>query len=222
MFDNEKDSLIAVGFMILFVVLSTLFFVFSKKIPLTISFGILLIMLLVYIQPMFYKRYYEFLNRKADFTRFIPVYNELGLFTKFYARLYMITLVIFLASVMALLLMDINVVANLFGDEAAFRFPSVMLGISVLALIAFSFVRGLAYTHIFNRISYNLYKINGSAEKGTGLERVISFVTSLLVFIPVVRGISMLFELRKLDNLARYSITRKSIRDLNNSEVTYK
>lgn len=222
MFDNEKDSLLAVGFVILMISISALFFVFAKKIPLIISFSILLIMLLVYIQPTFYKRYYEFSNKKADFIRFIPIYNEIGLFTKFYARLYMITLVIFLASVMALLLMDINVIANLFGDEAAFRFPSVMLGISMLALIAFSFIRGLAYTHIFNRISYNLYKINGSVEKGTAVERVISFITSLLVFVPVVRGISMLFELRKLDNLARYSITRKSIRDLNNSEVTYR
>mgnify|MGYP007094555130 FL=1 len=42
------------------------------------------------------------------------------------------------------------------------------------------------------------------------------------MFLPVVRGIGMLSELRMLNNLARVSLTRRKIRNLNDSEVTYK
>lgn len=223
MFDNEKDSILAVGFTLILIGAITLFWIASSKIPLAISFLILVAVLLVYIQPTFYKRYYNFLDRKADFTRFIPVYNEIGLFSKFYARLYMITLVVLAVAVMTLLLMDINVVANLFGDELAFRFPTIMLSISALALIVFCFVRGLAYMQVFNVISYNLYKLGGKENNSSnGLEKAISAIASLLMFLPVVRGIGMLSELRMLNNLARVSLTRRKIRNLNDSEVTYK
>ena len=223
MFDNEKDSILAVGFTLILIGAITLFWIASSKIPLAISFLILVAVLLVYIQPTFYKRYYNFLDREADFTRFIPVSNEIGLFSKFYARLYMITLVVLAVAVMTLLLMDINVIANLFGDELAFRFPTIMLSISALALIVFCFVRGLAYMQVFHVISYNLYKLGGKENNSSnGLEKVISAVASLLMFLPVVRGIGMLCELRMLNNLARVSLTRRKIRNLNDSEVTYK
>lgn len=202
----EKEKGILMGFGYVFFI-GVGFYLISKGakfVPATVVIGVLLALLYLYILPTFSKKYYIYMDAAdgVNFTRFLPIYNQVMLFTPTIAKVYLISTVGIIISIGCTFINP---------KQIAFMPPNIIMGwangwivISMLLLIVYSIVQGLGFTEVNKEINRGIKSISG-IDHDRGIDKIFVAIQYFLLFIPIFRALSILFQIDRLNKLVLFN-----------------
>jgi hypothetical protein len=178
---KDKNSLLIIGFIAAYIVLSVLFVVGGKAVDTKWIVLLTVILEFIVVQPSVTKLYYEFFGEKAGL-RFIPVYNELAMFPKTIAN---ITLVLWglVALFVATSFISTNFLMQFMSANSALNFPFRMLQFAILGYIILNVVRGIG----FCKVKYYVDLQHADMLKINMKIKVIDYLYYVSAFIPLLR-----------------------------------
>lgn len=176
----------------------------AKLVPSTILIGGAILILYLYAIPEFYKKYYILADAEqyCNFTRFIPVYNQVMLFTPLIAKLYLGTI---LAVIFSWAMVFIKPTALTFlPSNILMGWANGWIVIGLLLIVVNSIVQGLGYVELVKEIERGIKDVSGIT-KDHAMDTIFIFVQYLLLFIPVFRAISIVLQIGSLNKLVVFS-----------------
>lgn len=176
----------------------------TKLIPSTILIGGAILILYLYAIPEFYKKYYILADAEqyCNFTRFIPIYNQVMLFTPLIAKLYLGTI---LAVMFSWAMVFIKPTALTFlPSNILMGWANGWIVIGLLLIVVNSIVQGLGYVELVKEIERGIKDVSGIT-KDHAMDTIFIFVQYLLLFIPVFRAISIVLQIGSLNKLVVFS-----------------
>ena len=201
MLEKEKNILLGFAYAAFIAIGFTIFVVGSKVIPTVALVGVVVLLLYFYVTPSLAKKYYSMhgVGDELGFSRFIPFYNEVMVFSTPVAIAYLITLTLLILSVVSVFLKP-SIIASVFGDVIALQWANGAIVISLFLIVLFSIIRGIGYSAIVREVNSNIKKISGVSDD-KGLDNLVIVVQYVLLFIPVFRAFSLAFQLDRINKI---------------------
>lgn len=192
---KDKNSLMFVAYGVALI----LFFLLVTKLSDTVNALYILIAFLLVQQfyriPKLVEYYYEMKGSEVGLERYIPVYNETLLMSKFYSIAYIATSIgVVLCGVGVYLLPKISKDFTFDGLSAVLASTDKLIYCAIFLVLLMSFLRGLAYVELVKDVYYTNADIMDRDETKLG---ICGRITYVLVFIPILRLLGILY----LDNL---------------------
>lgn len=208
-----KEKGILIGFVYVAFLLAIFYFfkVIMAVIPGMFVIALAIVFLYFYIIPTFSKQFYTYSNCSdyVNFTRFVPIYNQVMLFTPKLAIVYMINAVLLIVSIIMLFVKPS--VVTFLGANIAYGWGNGWVVIMLLLLLTFSIVQGLGYIELTTEINRGVKKVTGIG-KDRMADKAILAIEYILLFVPIFRSISLMFQLSLLTKLVEFEhVTQGSL-----------
>lgn len=203
---NDKDKIMILVFLVAFILISVCMIKGTKIIPFRYLLLAVLLIQYIYVVPTICKNYYTVKGATAKWDRFIPFWNEVTIFSP---KLAILTLISYLLIIIGLLCLFIptETINNIFGEAFMYNYGDWIIRYLALTLIASDIVTAIGYYKVMRDVSFMHQQLIGKA-KVMKLE-VLYYV---LLFIPMIRLVSLSFildRLNKLNRLNKYNPANK-------------
>lgn len=206
MLNEEKNVLVSWAFILVCVLVSVLTYFGSQHINAMYPAIGLIVFLYAWLFPAFVKKYYIIhgAEEDVDLTRFIPFWNELCIFTPVLSIPYGITFVGTLLSGVAVFINPQILAKVISSPSIIYNWADRAIILCMLFAVAFSIVRGIGFCGVFRNINIADNKLADTKGDG-GLYGVFNVILYVLLFIPIFRTFSILYEYNRLFKIAKFT-----------------
>lgn len=184
-------------FLVAFILVSVGMILGTRIIPLRYLFLVILLIQYFYTVPTICKNYYAVKGSIAKWDRFIPFWNEITIFSPKIAITTIISYVLLIIGV-AGLFVPTETINNIFGEAFMYNYGDWVIRYLAVAVIINDVVIAIGYYKVMREVSFMHQQLIGRA-KVVKLE-VLYYV---LLFIPMLRLVSLSFMLDRLNKLVR-------------------
>lgn len=201
-----KEKSILITFLYGIAILGTFFifktvFTYVPGTPLII-FAVALLHL--YIIPNYSKQMYIYTGCAdyVNFTRFLPLYNQVMLFTPVIAVVYLVNTILLGISCGMLFINPSSV--TFFGPSVAYNWGNGWAVALMFFLVTFFIVQGLGYIELTRDINRGL-KQQALIKRDRAADFIILMMEYILLFVPIFRAISLMMQLGMLNKLVEFN-----------------
>lgn len=196
---SDKDKLVILLVIVLYIAMTVFFIRGTKKIPWYLIILSLVAIEYLVAQPRLCKLYYQANNQRIGFTRFIPFWNEVAIFEQVDAIL---ALVSYLALALAFILffLPADTVVSLMGEHIALNYGTYVIRAIFICLLINSIIVGIGFLHVTRNIKI-MHKTltHGYANFSTGI------ITVVFGFLPIIRTLAVMNLMNALTKLVLFN-----------------
>lgn len=196
---SDKDKLLILLVIVLYIAMTVFFIRGTKKIPW--YFIIISLVAIEYLiaQPRLCKLYYQANNQKIGFTRFIPFWNEVAIFEQVDAILALVSYLI-LALVSILFFLPADTVVSILGEHIALNYGTYIIRAIFVCLIVNSIIVGIGFLHVTRNVKI-MHKAltHGYSNFSTGI------ITIVFGFLPIIRTLAVMNLMNALTKLVLFN-----------------
>jgi len=191
---SDKDKLVILLVIVLYIAMTVFFIRGTKKIPWYLIILSLVAIEYLVAQPRLCKLYYQANNQQIGFTRFIPFWNEVAIFEQVDAILALVSYLV-LALVFILFFLPADTVVSLMGEHIALNYGTYVIRAIFICLLINSIIVGIGFLHVTRNIKI-MHKTltHGYANFSTGI------ITVVFGFLPIIRTLAVMNLMNALTN----------------------
>lgn len=196
---SDKDKLVILLVIVLYIAMTVFFIRGTKKIPWYLIILSLVAIEYLIAQPRLCKLYYQANNQHIGFTRFIPFWNEVAIFEQVDAILALVSYLI-LALVFILFFLPADTVVSLMGEHIALNYGTYVIRAIFICLIINSIIVGIGFLHVTRNVKI-MHKTltHGYANFSTGI------ITVVFGFLPIIRTLAVMNLMNALTKLVLFN-----------------
>lgn len=196
---SDKDKLVILLVIVLYIAMTVFFIRGTKKIPWYLIILSLVAIEYLIAQPRLCKLYYQANNQKIGFTRFIPFWNEVAIFEQVDAILALVSYLV-LALVFILFFLPADTVVSLMGEHIALNYGTYVIRAIFICLLINSIIVGIGFLHVTRNIKI-MHKTltHGYANFSTGI------ITVVFGFLPIIRTLAVMNLMNALTKLVLFN-----------------
>lgn len=196
---SDKDKLVILLVIVLYIAMTVFFIRGTKKIPWYLIILSLVAIEYLIAQPRLCKLYYQANNQHIGFTRFIPFWNEVAIFEQVDAILALVSYLI-LALLFILFFLPADTVVSLMGEHIALNYGTYVIRAIFICLIINSIIVGIGFLHVTRNIKI-MHKTltHGYANFSTGI------ITVVFGFLPIIRTLAVMNLMNALTKLVLFN-----------------
>lgn len=196
---SDKDKLVILLVIVLYIAMTVFFIRGTKKIPWYLIILSLVAIEYLIAQPRLCKLYYQANNQQIGFTRFIPFWNEVAIFEQVDAILALVSYLI-LALVFILFFLPADTVVSLMGEHIALNYGTYVIRAIFICLIINSIIVGIGFLHVTRNVKI-MHKTltHGYANFSTGI------ITVVFGFLPIIRTLAVMNLMNALTKLVLFN-----------------
>lgn len=198
--NKDRNQILILGFILLFVAITALFIIGTAKIPVEIIVFTSAVLKFLVLQPAIVSMYYKVHDMNASLTRFIPIYNEIMILPGSNAVALLLSYISIVVAI-GLLFVPIDFIMNVFGEYLAFNYGTFI----VRMIVVFLLVNMIIYTIVMCKLMKNIediYRkfINSAHSKIFKVYFKILWILPFIRIVPLVEIYSRLYTLTKLND----------------------
>lgn len=196
---SDKDKLVILLVIVLYIAMTVFFIKGTKKIPWYLIILSLVAIEYLVAQPRLCKLYYQANNQRIGFTRFIPFWNEVAIFEQVDAILALVSYLV-LALVFILFFLPADTVVSLMGEHIALNYGTYVIRAIFICLLINSIIVGIGFLHVTRNIKI-MHKTltHGYANFSTGI------ITVVFGFLPIIRTLAVMNLMNALTKLVLFN-----------------
>lgn len=196
---SDKDKLVILLVIVLYIAMTVFFIRGTKKIPWYLIILSLVAIEYLVAQPRLCKLYYQANNQRIGFTRFIPFWNEVAIFEQVDAILALVSYLV-LALVFILFFLPADTVVSLMGEHIALNYGTYVIRAIFICLLINSIIVGIGFLHVTCNIKI-MHKTltHGYANFSTGI------ITVVFGFLPIIRTLAVMNLMNALTKLVLFN-----------------
>ena len=196
---SDKDKLVILLVIVLYIAMTVFFIRGTKKIPWYLIILSLVAIEYLVAQPRLCKLYYQANNQRIGFTRFIPFWNEVAIFEQVDAILALVSYLV-LALVFILFFLPADTVVSLMGEHIALNYGTYVIRAIFICLLINSIIVGIGFLHVTHNIKI-MHKTltHGYANFSTGI------ITVVFGFLPIIRTLAVMNLMNALTKLVLFN-----------------
>ena len=196
---SDKDKLLILLVIVLYITMTVFFIRGTKKIPWYLIIVSLVAIEYLIAQPRLCKLYYQANNRQIGFTRFIPFWNEVAIFEQVDAILALVSYLI-LALVLILFFLPADTVVSLLGEHIALNYGTYVIRAIFICLVINTIIVGIGFLHVTRNIKI-MHKTltHGYSNFSTGI------ITVVFGFLPIIRTLAVMNLMNALTKLVLFN-----------------
>lgn len=196
---SDKDKLVILLVIVLYIAMTVFFIRGTKKIPWYLIILSLVAIEYLVAQPRLCKLYYQANNQQIGFTRFIPFWNEVAIFEQVDAILALVSYLV-LALVFILFFLPADTVVSLMGEHIALNYGTYVIRAIFICLLINSIIVGIGFLHVTHNIKI-MHKTltHGYANFSTGI------ITVVFGFLPIIRTLAVMNLMNALTKLVLFN-----------------
>lgn len=196
---SDKDKLVILLVIVLYIAMTVFFIRGTKKIPWYLIIISLVAIEYLIAQPRLCKLYYQANNQQIGFTRFIPFWNEVAIFEQVDAILALVSYLV-LALVFILFFLPADTVVSLMGEHIALNYGTYVIRAIFICLLINSIIVGIGFLHVTRNIKI-MHKTltHGYANFSTGI------ITVVFGFLPIIRTLAVMNLVNALTKLVLFN-----------------
>lgn len=196
---SDKDKLVILFVIVLYIAMTVFFIRGTKKIPWYLIILSLVAIEYLVAQPRLCKLYYQANNQQIGFTRFIPFWNEVAIFEQVDAILALVSYLV-LALVFILFFLPADTVVSLMGEHIALNYGTYVIRAIFICLLINSIIVGIGFLHVTRNIKI-MHKTltHGYANFSTGI------ITVVFGFLPIIRTLAVMNLMNALTKLVLFN-----------------
>ncbi len=196
---SDKDKLVILLVIVLYIAMTVFFIRGTKKIPWYLIILSLVAIEYLVAQPRLCKLYYQANNQQIGFTRFIPFWNEVAIFEQVDAILALVSYLV-LALVFILFFLPADTVVSLMGEHIALNYGTYVIRAIFICLLINSIIVGIGFLHVTRNIKI-MHKTltHGYANFSTGI------ITVVFGFLPIIRTLAVMNLMNALTKLVLFN-----------------
>ena len=196
---SDKDKLVILLVIVLYIAMTVFFIRGTKKIPWYLIILSLVAIEYLVAQPRLCKLYYQANNQQIGFTRFIPFWNEVAIFEQVDAILALVSYLV-LALVFILFFLPADTVVSLMGEHIALNYGTYVIRAIFICLLINSIIVGIGFLHVTRNIKI-MHKTltQGYANFSTGI------ITVVFGFLPIIRTLAVMNLMNALTKLVLFN-----------------
>lgn len=196
---SDKDKLLILLVIVLYIAMTVFFIRGTKKIPWYLIIVSLVAIEYLIAQPRLCKLYYQANNQQIGFTRFIPFWNEVAIFEQVDAILTLVSYLI-LALVLILFFLPADTVVSLLGEHIALNYGTYVIRAIFICLIINTIIVGIGFLHVTRNIKI-MHKTltHGYSNFSTGI------ITVVFGFLPIIRTLAVMNLMNALTKLVLFN-----------------
>jgi len=196
---SDKDKLVILLVIVLYIAMTVFFIRGTKKIPWYLIIISLVAIEYLIAQPRLCKLYYQANNQQIGFTRFIPFWNEVAIFEQVDAILALVSYLV-LALVFILFFLPADTVVSLMGEHIALNYGTYVIRAIFICLLINSIIVGIGFLHVTRNIKI-MHKTltHGYANFSTGI------ITVVFGFLPIIRTLAVMNLMNALTKLVLFN-----------------
>ena len=196
---SDKDKLVILLVIVLYIAMTVFFIRGTKKIPWYLIILSLVAIEYLVAQPRLCKLYYQANNQRIGFTRFIPFWNEVAIFEQVDAILALVSYLV-LALVFILFFLPADTVVSLMGEHIAINYGTYVIRAIFICLLINSIIVGIGFLHVTRNIKI-MHKTltHGYANFSTGI------ITVVFGFLPIIRTLAVMNLMNALTKLVLFN-----------------
>ena len=196
---SDKDKLLILLVIVLYIAMTVFFIRGTKKIPWYLIIVSLVVIEYLIAQPRLCKLYYQANNQQIGFTRFIPFWNEVAIFEQVDASLKMFPFLI-LALVLILFFLPADTVVSLLGEHIALNYGTYVIRAIFICLVINTIIVGIGFLHVTHNIKI-MHKTltHGYSNFSTGI------ITVVFGFLPIIRTLAVMNLMNALTKLVLFN-----------------
>lgn len=194
---KDKEKIFILLFLLLYIAVFIVFCFGTSKLPFTWLIAAVIIVQYFIILPLTVSLYYRVHNAEIGFGRFIPIWNEISMFSGktaiaslvSYALLVIMTLLLFVPT---------SFIDDVFGDFVMFRWHTMVIRIIVILALCNTIIVGIGYYNVQKSVNSIHHSMLSSTAKLSAWE--VCLYT--LYFIPIIRVVPIVYLLDRLNKIA--------------------
>ena len=196
---SDKDELLILLVIVLYITMTVFFIRGTKKIPWYLIIVSLVAIEYLIAQPRLCKLYYQANNQQIGFTRFIPFWNEVAIFEQVDAILALVSYLI-LALVLILFFLPADTVVSLLGEHIALNYVTYVIRAIFICLVINTIIVGIGFLHVTRNIKI-MHKTltHGYSNFSTGI------ITVVFGFLPIIRTLAVMNLMNALTKLVLFN-----------------
>lgn len=196
---SDKDKLLILLVIVLYIAMTVFFIRGTKKIPWYLIIVSLVAIEYLIAQPRLCKLYYQANNQQIGFTRFIPFWNEVAIFEQVDAILTLVSYLI-LALVLILFFLPADTVVSLLGEHIALNYGTYVIRAIFICLVINTIIVGIGFLHVTRNIKI-MHKTltHGYSNFSTGI------ITVVFGFLPIIRTLAVMNLMNALTKLVLFN-----------------
>ncbi len=196
---SDKDKLLILLVIVLYITMTVFFIRGTKKIPWYLIIVSLVAIEYLIAQPRLCKLYYQANNQQIGFTRFIPFWNEVAIFEQVDAILALVSYLI-LALVLILFFLPADTVVSLLGEHIALNYGTYVIRAIFICLVINTIIVGIGFLHVTRNIKI-MHKTltHGYSNFSTGI------ITVVFGFLPIIRTLAVMNLMNALTKLVLFN-----------------
>lgn len=196
---SDKDKLVILLVIVLYIAMTVFFIRGTKKIPWYLIILSLVAIEYLVAQPRLCKLYYQANKQRIGFTRFIPFWNEVAIFEQVDAILALVSYLV-LALVFILFFLPADTVVSLMGEHIALNYGTYVIRAIFICLLINSIIVGIGFLHVTRNIKI-MHKTltHGYANFSTGI------ITVVFGFLPIIRTLAVMNLMNALTKLVLFN-----------------
>ena len=196
---SDKDKLLILLVIVLYIAMTVFFIRGTKKIPWYLIIVSLVAIEYLIAQPRLCKLYYQANNQQIGFTRFIPFWNEVAIFEQVDAILTLVSYLI-LALVLILFFLPADTVVSLLGEHIALKYGTYVIRAIFICLVINTIIVGIGFLHVTRNIKI-MHKTltHGYSNFSTGI------ITVVFGFLPIIRTLAVMNLMNALTKLVLFN-----------------
>lgn len=196
---SDKDKLLILLVIVLYITMTVFFIRGTKKIPWYLIIVSLVAIEYLIAQPRLCKLYYQANNQQIGFTRFIPFWNEVAIFEQVDAILALVSYLI-LALVLILFFLPADTVVPLLGEHIALNYGTYVIRAIFICLVINTIIVGVGFLHVTRNIKI-MHKTltHGYSNFSTGI------ITVVFGFLPIIRTLAVMNLMNALTKLVLFN-----------------
>lgn len=196
---SDKDKLLILLVIVLYIAMTVFFIRGTKKIPWYLIIVSLVAIEYLIAQPRLCKLYYQANNQQIGFTRFIPFWNEVAIFEQVDAILTLVSYLI-LALILILFFLPADTVVSLLGEHIALNYGTYVIRAIFICLVINTIIVGIGFLHVTRNIKI-MHKTltHGYSNFSTGI------ITVVFGFLPIIRTLAVMNLMNALTKLVLFN-----------------
>ena len=196
---SDKDKLVILLVIVLYIAMTVFFIRGTKKIPWYLIILSLVAIEYLVAQPRLCKLYYQANNQQIGFTRFIPFWNEVAIFEQVDAILALVSYLV-LALVFILFFLPTDTVVSLMGEHIALNYGTYVIRAIFICLVINTIIVGIGFLHVTRNIKI-MHKTltHGYSNFSTGI------ITVVFGFLPIIRTLAVMNLMNALTKLVLFN-----------------
>lgn len=208
---KDRNQILILGFILLFVAITALFIIGTTKIPVEVIVLTSVVLKFLVLQPAIVSMYYKVHDMNVSRTRFIPIYNEIMILPGSNAIALLLSYVAIVIAI-GLLFVPIDFIMNVFGEYLAFNYGTFI----VRMIVVFLLVNMIIYTTAMCKLMKNIEDIYRKFINSTN-SKIFKVYFKILLFLPFIRIVPLVEVYSRLYTLVK--LNDYSVNTSNNVEL---